>query len=88
MNVNLLWKVIAKPKPSYYSLLREFNCKKYIALKNGLHIMNSNCDTCKNRQKPLDPDGCFKGHGTTGFIGRLLTRLLGCYGYRPWVDQV
>lgn len=27
--MRMLWKVISKPKESYFKLMREFNCKKY-----------------------------------------------------------
>lgn len=44
--------------------------------------MNSPCDSCIERQKELDPKGCFRGWGSTGFFGRFLTLLIGCDGHR------
>ena len=48
----------------------------------GCGWFESPCDTCKERQDELDPDGCFRGWGSTGILGRLWTKLVGCYGYR------
>ncbi len=36
------------------------------------------CDICRHRQKPLDPDGCFIGAGSTDWFGRIWVRLFGC----------
>jgi len=43
--------------------------------------MNSPCDTCNNRQRSLDPEGCFREYSTTDFVGRLCRKLFGCKGY-------
>jgi len=40
------------------------------------------CDTCRYRQRTLDPEGCFHQMYTTGFIGRLLVWILGCDRYQ------
>lgn len=44
--------------------------------------MHSPCDDCKNRQKSLDPYGCFHEHGSTGIIGRFIRLIFGCEHYR------
>jgi hypothetical protein len=33
MRVDMMWKILAKPKPEYFALMREFNCRKYKQLK-------------------------------------------------------
>lgn len=49
--------------------------------------MISPCDNCKNRQKSLDPEGCFYQYGTTGICGRLITMIFGCEYYRRSNDD-
>lgn len=45
--------------------------------------MLSPCDdNCTNRQEPLDPEGCFHQHGSTGIFGRFMKSIFGCEYYR------
>ena len=39
------------------------------------------CDTCRYRQKSLDPEGCFIEVSTTGWFGRLCRYIFGCEHY-------
>lgn len=43
--------------------------------------MISPCDTCKYRQRTLDPEGCFHQQGSTGFVGRIIKAITGCERY-------
>lgn len=45
-------------------------------------LPEASCDTCKNRQRGLDPEGCFMQVSTTGWFGRLCVKIFGCYRYR------
>lgn len=44
--------------------------------------MISPCDTCGNRIENHDPEGCWRGYGSTGLIGRFVKKLFGCEGYK------
>jgi hypothetical protein len=49
----------------------------------GWFIMISPCDNnYANRQKSLDPEGCFRMHGYTGKLGRFVKMIFGCQYYR------
>ncbi len=50
--------------------------------------MLSPCDDhCANRQKTLDPEGCFYQHGSTGVFGRFIRMVCGCEYYRRLNDD-
>jgi len=40
------------------------------------------CNTCRYRQRELDPEGCFREHNTTGIIGLIVCSICGCECYR------
>ena len=44
--------------------------------------MISPCDNCAERQKSLDPEGCFHMHSYTGRWGRFIKMIFGCDYYR------
>lgn len=49
-------------------------------------MKESNCDTCRFRQRNLDPEGCFKQVGSTDIVGRALVRWLGCHKWMSDAD--
>ena len=49
------------------------------------------CDTCRHREKSLDPYGCFLEVSTTGWLGRLCIYIHDCERYGKldeWSENV
>lgn len=44
-------------------------------------VLVSPCDTCRHRQKRLDPEGCFLQVSTTGICGRFCRKIFKCERY-------
>ena len=74
---------ITKLNAHQYMMEKEMNkLNQQIKEFNAEFLVGPCSDGCLNRQKSLDPWGCYKQCSTTGAIGRFLRWLLGCERYR------